>query len=134
VGATSILVLPKTKAWILSEIANGWNPNAYPVEDQLDCLLFLSMAADGALCGSDCPYASAFDNIHGGWNEVVKCVRNLLREREAAYTEKDLARVLQNPFLQQTAFTALTHALIARVARRGSGRRALRAMFGSVTW
>ena len=136
VSATFFCALPKTKTWILGEIANGWNPNAYP-EDQQDCLLFLSMAADGPVCAWNYPYARAFVNktsTYDGWKEVRKCIRNLLRERAEKYEAKELSSFLQNPYLKKTVYAFLWHAFVAKMMERAGDQQRLQAMLTHLSW
>ncbi|TSC71149.1 MAG: hypothetical protein G01um101470_728 [Parcubacteria group bacterium Gr01-1014_70] len=130
-----IFALPKTKTWILAEIADGWSKDNPSVTDQIDCLCFLSMAADGS---SGVPrehqYAASFYKIRGGWEEVVKCVRNLLRERAKEYKAADLVHFLQNQFLQETVSASLWHALIAMLVTSNFGREKLVEMLKVVSW
>ena len=123
-----VFALPKTKTWLLGEIADGWSKDNPSDVDQIDCLCFLSMAADGALCGKNDPYAKAFRGIRGGWKEVVKRVRNVLRERAEKYEAKDIALFLKNPFLQKTVFASLWHAYISKMTNYESDCRELREM------
>lgn len=136
-SVTPVFALPKTKTWILAEIADGWNPEAYPVEDQLDCLLFLSMAADGPVYVWNHPHARAFVNrtsTYNGWKEVRKCVRDLLRERAEKYEAKELASFLQNSYLKKTVRTCLWHAFIAKMMERAGDVERLQALLSHISW
>ena len=100
----------------------------------VELLAFLDIAADGALSASGNPYVKAFYNIHGGWKEVVHCVRKLLRERAEGYGGRELIYFLRSPLLQKTVSASLWHALVTKLTEYKGDREKLRAMLAHILW
>lgn len=124
-----VYALPETKAWILAEIADGWNSSGHL--DSMDCLMFLSAATD-TLSLSGNRYL-AFYRMRS-WDEVRKCVRNLLRERSKDFSEKEIAEFLKLPVFSGTVAAVLWHTLIAKTIEYEGTRAKLRIMLESVSW
>lgn len=126
-----VFALPRTKAWILGEIANGWSPHNYTESDRLECLLFLSATTDTLHEGN--PYNKAFYRMRG-WDEIRKCVRDILRARfkdfspGSRFSEKEIREFLTLPMLSATIVSALWHGFIADMVEYEFLRKKLRTM------